>query len=74
MVRTTAAWWLRILFEFLFLFIFYYVVFLLCFVLVINFDSMKRSLFGTKLCEDNLNKTLKSLRNLNEHNAVEWLW
>jgi len=32
-----------------------------------------RSLFGTKLCEENMVKTLKSLHNQSEHNAVEWL-
>eukprot|EP00026_Physarum_polycephalum_P002621 Phypoly_transcript_02628.p1 GENE.Phypoly_transcript_02628~~Phypoly_transcript_02628.p1 ORF type:complete len:464 (-),score=87.96 Phypoly_transcript_02628:328-1719(-) len=32
-----------------------------------------RSLFGTKLCEENMAKTLRSLHNQSEHNAVEWI-
>jgi len=31
-----------------------------------------RSLYGTKLCEEQLNRTLRSLQNT-EHNAVEWI-
>ena len=68
-----ATYLVCIRFVFSFLFLFVMLVYFSVFVLV-NLDSMKRSLFGTKLCEDNLNKTLRSLRNLNEHNAVEWLW